>query len=282
MQVAIEEARISLREGNSGFGAVVVKDDVIWARTRDSEHTACDPTAHAEMNAIREAARKLDRNFEGCTLIATHEPCPMCATAIVWSGIRSVGFGYSIQDAIQQGRRRINLPCQEIFDRAGIAVTIHPGILKNDCAILYNRQVREQVEQLRNVNQAGLSHLQDDLKQKRLDWFDEHYAPFEGRPDDVLEAGYQLFLRKLHISAVDAPIVERSSKSITIHSQNFCPTLEACQILGLDTRIICRAVSEEPTDTLLKRLDPRLSFSRNYENIRPYAAYCEEYIHLSD
>ena len=66
-------------------------------------------------------------------------------------------------------------------------------------------------------------------------------------------------------------------------STNFCPTLEACRRLGLDTRVVCRAATEGAVQALIARLDPRLRFSRNYETgIRPHADYCEEQITLLD
>jgi tRNA(adenine34) deaminase len=138
MLMAVEEARESLREGNCGFGAVVVRGDEVIARAHDAEKTEQDPTAHAEMRAIRMAAARLGRDLEGCAIISTHEPCPMCATAIVWSGISRLIFGFSIREAIQQGRRRIDLPCREIFERAGKAVTIVEGVMGPQCAVLYN------------------------------------------------------------------------------------------------------------------------------------------------
>ena len=61
MEVAIREAELSLQEGNKGFGAVLVKNGTIFARTHDSEVTESDPTAHAEMKLIREASAKLGR-----------------------------------------------------------------------------------------------------------------------------------------------------------------------------------------------------------------------------
>ena len=61
---------------------------------------------------------------------------------------------------------------------------------------------------------------------------------------------------------------------------NFCPALEACNILGRDTREICKEHSERATEELIKRINPELKFGRNYEKIRPHAAYCEEIITL--
>jgi len=93
MVVAIEEAKISLQEGNCGFGAVIAQNGELIAKAHDTEKTGGDSTAHAEMIAIRCASAKLGRNLSGCILITTHEPCPMCATAIIWSGITEIAYG---------------------------------------------------------------------------------------------------------------------------------------------------------------------------------------------
>ena len=116
MAMAVVEAMISLREGNCGFGAVIAKNNELIAKAHDTERTVGDSTAHAEMTVIRSASAKLGRDLSGCILIATHEPCPMCATAIIWSGITEIAFGYSIKNAIEQGRNRIDLSCRELSD----------------------------------------------------------------------------------------------------------------------------------------------------------------------
>jgi hypothetical protein len=70
--------------------------------------------------------------------------------------------------------------------------------------------------------------------------------------------------------------MRRSSKGV----RTGCPTLEACRILDLDTRRVCRLYNEGATGELLRQVDPRLVFRRNYEKLRPYAAFCEEIIEL--
>jgi tRNA(adenine34) deaminase len=140
MDIAIAEAMVSLKEGNSGFGAVIVQDDTVIARAHDTDTTANDPIAHAELNVIRKAAEKTKSVLKGCLLVATHEPCSMCATAIVWSGITKLAYGFSIQESLQQGRKRIDIPCTEIFARSGKAIEVVSEIRKQECALLYTRQ----------------------------------------------------------------------------------------------------------------------------------------------
>ncbi|MBN1609956.1 MAG: hypothetical protein JW940_25235 [Polyangiaceae bacterium] len=84
----------------------------------------------------------------------------------------------------------------------------------------------------------------------------------------------------LGISADQAPIVEKSETKLVFHSKNPCSTLQACELLGLDTRLVCRHHNERATDALVKCIDPRLRFARNYDRLRPHCEFCEEMIIL--
>ncbi len=159
MRLALEEARASLREGNNGFGAVIVKDDQIVSLAHDTECTENDPTSHAEINAIKAASRKLGKVLTGCILVCTHEPCPMCASAVVWSGITEIAYGYSIKEAVAQGRKRIELSCRELFRRANVEVKIHEGVLNQECSVMYRADVRAEIEKLRNANDKALEKI---------------------------------------------------------------------------------------------------------------------------
>ncbi|MBG0776363.1 MAG: nucleoside deaminase [Desulfovibrionaceae bacterium] len=291
MPLAIREAEQSLREGNNGFGAVIAKDGEIVAVAHDTEETDQDPTAHAELNAIRQASARLGKDLSGCLLVATHEPCPMCAIAIVWARIGRVAVGYSIAEAIGQGRRRIDLPCETIFSAAGADVAVERGVARASCAVLYDRSVRNEVRRLRGAGPEEMAALNDALARRRLEWFaaqgvvqgsgqDPGPAPARWLADSPLESAYRMLLDKFGVSAAEMPVVERSATRIVFHSMNFCPTLEACRILRLDTRRVCAACNEEATDRLVKRIDPRLRFARNYGKLRPHAPYCEESISL--
>lgn len=282
MLIAIEEAKISLREGNSGFGAVIVRHGELISQAHDSDTTEGDPTAHAEIKAIRAASQRLGKDLSDCLLIATHEPCPMCSAAALWSGINEVAFGFSIREAIEQGRRRIDLPLREIFARGGKNPIIHENILHEHCSLLYNKAVRAEIDLLRNADEAALQRLSREKCNTRVQWFKECYSAAAERTDSIIDDAYNLFLTRLALTADDAPIVERRDNAIVIHSMNFCPTLEACIILGLDTRYVCRCLTEGPTTELLRQLHPKLVFKRNYDKLRPYAAVCEEMIELED
>jgi tRNA(Arg) A34 adenosine deaminase TadA len=278
MRTAIDLAKKSLRTGNYGFGAVIIKDDSVIALTHDTEKTDGDSTAHAELKAIREASKKIGKNLAGCILISTHEPCPMCASAIVWSGISKIVFGYSITDAIKQGRNRLNIGCEEIFRRSGVAIETESGVLLDECALLYNKLVRNEIKKLRDATEEQLKEWNQESTDKRLEWLQTKNPLGDISVEDVKEKAYRMLLKKFNITEEQAPIIHRDENKIVFHSMNFCPTLEACKILNLDTRQVCSCYNENSTDTLVKQIDSRLSFERNYEKLRPYSEYCEEMI----
>ncbi len=104
MQRAIELASENIRKGGGPFAAVIVKDGKIVAQTGNSVTKTLDPTAHAEVNAIREACRKL-QTFElrGCEIYSSCEPCPMCMAAIYWARLDKLYFAATRTDASKAG-----------------------------------------------------------------------------------------------------------------------------------------------------------------------------------
>ncbi len=103
MKVAYEEALSNIQKKEGGpFGAVIVKDHKIIARAHNEVLLRNDPTAHAEVMAIRKACKKLRTfNLEGCELYASSKPCPMCKGAVQWSGIRELYFSGDYDDTDQ-------------------------------------------------------------------------------------------------------------------------------------------------------------------------------------
>ncbi len=93
MDVALEEARAAALAGDVPVGAVVVLDGAVVGRGRNRRELDGDPTAHAEIVALREAARALGVWRVEATLYVTQEPCPMCAGAIVNARVRRLVFG---------------------------------------------------------------------------------------------------------------------------------------------------------------------------------------------
>ena len=95
------ELSISSANGTGGpFGCVIVKDDKIIAEGSNKVTFSNDPTAHAEIVAIREACKKLNTfNLSGCDLYASCEPCPMCLSAIYWAHVDNIYYANTRNDA---------------------------------------------------------------------------------------------------------------------------------------------------------------------------------------
>lgn len=94
MKLALEEAQQALREEEVPVGAVIVHEDRVIARAHNQREQLRDPTAHAEMIAITQAAEaRRSWRLDECTLYVTLEPCPMCAGAIVQARIPTVVYG---------------------------------------------------------------------------------------------------------------------------------------------------------------------------------------------
>ena len=107
MKLAADEANRTMNAGIGGpFGAAVVKNGTVIAVSSNSVLRDNDPTAHAEVNAIRLAGKVLGtHDLSGCTLYATGSPCPMCMSATIWANIKDVVISGEIEDADAIGFR---------------------------------------------------------------------------------------------------------------------------------------------------------------------------------
>ena len=107
MNLGIEEAKKTMKENIGGpFGAVIVKDGEVISIASNTVLKSKDPTAHAEVNAIRKACAKLGTyDLSGCVLYASGYPCPMCLGAIIWANIKTIYVCGLPQDAEKIGFR---------------------------------------------------------------------------------------------------------------------------------------------------------------------------------
>ena len=104
MRQAIQLAVENVKQGGGPFGAVIVKDGEVVATGVNRGTATHDPTAHAEVRAIREACSRLqDFQLEGCDIYTSCEPCPMWLGAIYWSRLRHIYYGCNKADAAQAG-----------------------------------------------------------------------------------------------------------------------------------------------------------------------------------
>ena len=100
MQMAIDLSIENVASGGGPFGAVIVRDSEIVATGTNRVTASCDPTAHAEVSAIRAACSRLGTfKLEGCVIYTSCEPCPMCLSAIYWAGLERIYYGNTKADA---------------------------------------------------------------------------------------------------------------------------------------------------------------------------------------
>jgi guanine deaminase len=134
MKLALQEAK----QGDAPYGAVIVKDNEVTIAAHNTVQRDKDPSAHAEINAIRLLTAKLQStSLEGYTLYTTCEPCPMCATACVWAGISEIVFGASIGDLIAANQSQIDIDCEEVIKRGFRKIKVTKGVLKDECLQLF-------------------------------------------------------------------------------------------------------------------------------------------------
>jgi tRNA(adenine34) deaminase len=133
MREALEEAREAERRGEVPVGAVLVRGDACVARGGNRTIAECDPTAHAEIGALRAAARAArNHRLEGVTLYVTVEPCAMCAGAIVQARVDRVVYG---ADDLKGGAFR---SCFAVLGSplVNYRVEVVPGVLAEECGAL--------------------------------------------------------------------------------------------------------------------------------------------------
>lgn len=100
IKMACEIASQNIDKGGGPFGAVIVKEGEIVATGANSVTLTNDPTAHAEVNAIRRAcALKQNFKLEGCVIYSSCEPCPMCLSALYWAGVTRIYYANTQNDA---------------------------------------------------------------------------------------------------------------------------------------------------------------------------------------
>lgn len=104
LRQAIALARANIDQGGRPFGAVVVRDDAVIATGVNEIHATNDPTAHAELTALRAASRQLGSpDLSGCAVYASGHPCPMCMAAMRMAGVRKVAYAYANEDGAPFG-----------------------------------------------------------------------------------------------------------------------------------------------------------------------------------
>lgn len=148
MQAALEEAKKAAALGEIPIGAVIVKDGAIIARGHNETETHKDPTAHAEMIAIRAAAKALGGwRLLGCQMFVTAEPCSMCAGAIVWARIEKLYIGTMDSKSGACGSV-FNIPQEKKLNHF---TEIEIGLMQEECSCI----MKDFFKQLRKKKSEG-------------------------------------------------------------------------------------------------------------------------------
>ena len=135
MRAAIEAARETVARGAGGpFGACIVRDGEILAAAGNHVLAYCDPTAHAEVSAIRAACAQLKTHLLGGAIIySTTEPCPMCFAALNWARVQTVYYGTGIADVAALGFNELTISNFQMKELGGSSVEIVPDFLREEC-----------------------------------------------------------------------------------------------------------------------------------------------------
>lgn len=138
MRAALDAAREGVSRGAGGpFGACIVRDGQILAVAGNRVLAGCDPTAHAEVTAIRAACATLQTHLlDGAQIYSTTEPCPMCFAAIHWARIERIVFGTRIEDVARLGFNELALSNEQMRAIGGSPVQIESGFLQDECRAL--------------------------------------------------------------------------------------------------------------------------------------------------
>jgi tRNA(Arg) A34 adenosine deaminase TadA len=140
MRLAIEVTRRGIAAGQTPFGAVVVRGGDLVADGHNCVWRETDPTAHAEVVAIRRAAATLKTiDLSGCEMYTTCEPCPMCLSAIHWSKIDVVYYGATIADAQAAGFCELCVGAKVLASMGGSPLRVEAGPLQAECAALFTQ-----------------------------------------------------------------------------------------------------------------------------------------------
>ena len=129
----------------------------------------------------------------------------------------------------------------------------------------------------------ALRLLEQFVMEKRLAWLKENRGRIKRVKGPPLDRAYKIFYEmNQRLDPQEMKIVKKDENTLITRWFNYCPVLEACRSLGLDTREICKKVYHRPNQVFFSKINSRLRFNRNYKKIRPYAPYCEEVITLKD
>jgi guanine deaminase len=143
MRLALERAQAGMDGGGSPFGAVIVRAGDVIAAEHNVVLQSHDPTAHAEVTALRAAASALQtHDLAGCTVYSTTEPCPMCFAAIHWANCDRIVYGAGIGDADDAGFRELAISNEVMKRLGGASLEVEGGVLADAARAPFREFVR--------------------------------------------------------------------------------------------------------------------------------------------
>ena len=138
MKLALDACRRGVEAGQSPFGACIVHEGKVLAASHNKVWLTTDPSAHGEVQTIREACKAANTIFlAGATIYSTTEPCPMCFSAIHWSRITRIVYGASIADAQRFGFSELAITNQQMKDMGKSPMQIDPDFMRDDAIELF-------------------------------------------------------------------------------------------------------------------------------------------------
>lgn len=151
MKEAIRQALIARDKNDYAVGAVLVKNNEIIAFASNRSKRDESPIAHAETLVVIEGSKKLGkRHLTDCILYCTHEPCPMCASVIVWARLKGLIYGARYSDMKKYRKqkannnylwRTIDISCERIFKKSTEKISIVKDFLRNECISLFHNEI---------------------------------------------------------------------------------------------------------------------------------------------
>ena len=149
MKIALAEARKGMRKGNRPFGAVLVKNGTMVAKSYSTSVSGNDISAHAELSVISKFSQKAKtQDLTGYSLYATGQPCVMCSAAMAVAKISELVIGASHEDMparLRLGRKRPGkITHKEIFKEYGLKLKVTRGVLRDEVINLYEEHIKNQ------------------------------------------------------------------------------------------------------------------------------------------
>ncbi len=139
MRLAVDKAKAGIAQGQTPFGCAIARGDRLLSVSHNTVLATTDITAHAEINALREACQQTGTiTLEDCIVATTCEPCPMCMAALHWARVREVHFGATIADATAAGFNELAIAAADVLAIGGSAVKLSEELLREECQRLFD------------------------------------------------------------------------------------------------------------------------------------------------